>query len=113
LNGPIQKTDQADKLLPVLKEPKPAIEDVPPKACPPSAPRKSKRLLLAGISHIDEMADGVAIAQPRATNPLRGCGTGHDSGTLPTCSLNALRLEIALYQRSRFGVAGRSGMSCM
>ena len=29
------------------------------------------------------------------------------------CSLNAGRDEIAAYQRSRFGVAGRSGMSCM
>ena len=36
----------------------------------------------------------------------------HDSGTLPTWSLNAWRDEIALYQRSRFGIGGRCGTSC-
>ena len=48
-----------------------------------------------------------------AANPRR-VGTAHyDSGTTAICSLNAARDEIAAYQRSRFGVAGRSGMSCM
>ena len=36
----------------------------------------------------------------------------HDSGTLPTWSLNAWRDEIAPYQRSRFGIGGRCGTSC-
>ena len=35
----------------------------------------------------------------------------HDSGTLPTWSLNACRAEIAPYQRSRFGIGGRCGTS--
>ena len=37
----------------------------------------------------------------------------YDSGTTAICCLKASRDEIAAYQRSRFGVAGRSGMSCM
>ena len=62
LNGPIEKTDKADQLLPALKYPKPAIENLPPKMDLPEAPFNAKRLRLPKISGIDEMADGVAIA---------------------------------------------------
>jgi hypothetical protein len=30
------------------------------------------------------MTDGVAITQPRQTNPMCRCATAHDSGMLPT-----------------------------
>jgi len=40
------------------------------------------------------------------------CNARYVSGTTATCDLNAAREEIAVYQRSRFGVAGRSGINC-
>jgi len=56
-------------------------------------------------------APPMGFARKRALYPSYDSRT-HVSGTEATCSLNAWRDEIAAYQRSRFGIGGRSGMSC-